>query len=211
MTSAGYIVSTFSFTSTVSSIVVGLLIKYVKRYKAFMCLGAAVYIVGVGLMIRYRVEGSTVGQIVGSQIALGIGGGFFNVPAQLGIQAAVEHQYVATATALFLTVIEIGGAVGGAIAGAVWTSNLPSKLQAYLPAESQSQALSIFGNITLAQSFEIGSPTRVAINRSFQETMDILLIISVCLAAPIVLLVFFMKDYKLDEVCPSYHHFDQSC
>ena len=165
-----------------------------------MCFGAALYLLGIGIMIRYRVEGSTVGQIVGTQIAIGIGGGFFNVGAQLGVQAAVPHQDVAAATALFLTIVEIGGAVGGAISGAVWTSTLPSKLQTYLPAETQDQALEIFGNITLAQSFEIGSPTRVAINRSFQETMNILLIIAICLAAPIVLLSFFMKNFKLDEV-----------
>ena len=172
-----------------------------------MCLGAAVYLLGVGLMIRYRVEGSTVGQIVGTQIALGIGGGFFNVPTQLGIQAAVQHQDVAAATALYLTVVEIGGAAGGAISGAVWTSNLPSKLQMYLPSETRSQAFEIFGNITLAQSFEAGSPTRIAINRSFQETMDILLIISVCLAAPILLLSVFMKNFKLDEVSRKMFHF----
>jgi len=32
-------------------------------------------------MIRYRVEGSSTSQIVGTQIAVGIGGGMLNVPA----------------------------------------------------------------------------------------------------------------------------------
>ena len=67
---------------------------------------------GIGLMIRYRSEGSSTSQIVGTQIAVGIGGGMLNVPAQLGVQAAVSHSDVAGATAIFLTILEIGGAVG---------------------------------------------------------------------------------------------------
>ena len=200
ITNAGYIVSTFTLASTASSIVVGLLIRYTKRYKWYMVGGACVYLMGIGIMIRYRVEGSNIGSIVGSQIVIGIGGGFFNVPAQLGVQASVSHQDVAAATAIFLTVIEIGGAVGAAISGAVWTSNLSSKLASYLPPETQSQALFIAGNFTLAQAFLPGTPERIAINQAYQETMNILLIIAICLAAPIIPLSFLMKDYKLDDV-----------
>ena len=151
-------------------------------------------------MLRYRVEGSTIGQIVVPQVVIGLGGGFFNVPTQLGVQASVPHQDVAAATAIFLTVIEIGGAVGAAISGAVWTANIPAKLQAYLPPDAQGQAFAISGNFTLAQTFEPGTPARVAINQAYQETMNILLIIAVCLAAPVFILSWFMKDYKLDEV-----------
>ena len=76
-------------------------------------------------MIRYRSESSSTSQIVGTQIAVGIGGGMLNVPAQLGVQAAVPHSDVAAATAIFLTLLEVGGAVGAAISGAVWTANIP--------------------------------------------------------------------------------------
>lgn len=55
------------------------------------------------------------------------------VPAQLGVQAAVSHSDVAAATAIFLTIVEISGAVGSAISGTVWTANLPAKLALYLP------------------------------------------------------------------------------
>ena len=203
VTHAGYIVSTFNLASTAASIVVGLLIRYTKTYKWYMVGGACMYIVGIGIMMRYRVEGSNIGSIVGSQIALGIGGGFFNVPAQLGVQASVSHQDVAAATAIFLTVIEIGGAVGAAISGVAWTTNLSFKLTNYLPPDAQSQAALIAGNFTLAQQFVPGTPERVAINQAYQETMDILLIIAICLAAPIIPLGFLMKNYKLDNVSRS--------
>ncbi|KAL8758117.1 MAG: hypothetical protein Q9184_004028, partial [Pyrenodesmia sp. 2 TL-2023] len=84
----GYITQTFSFTSTVSSIIVSLFIKFTRHYKYYIITGAAIYLMGIGLMIRYRVETSSTSQIVGTQIAVGIGGGMLNVPAQLGVQAS---------------------------------------------------------------------------------------------------------------------------
>ena len=155
---------------------------------------------GIGLMIRYRVQGSSTSQIVGTQIAVGIGGGMLNVPAQLGVQASVSHGDVAAATAIYLTIVEIGGAVGNAISGAVWTANIPKKLELYLPASAKSDALSIFGNLTLAESFPLASPERIAINRAYQETMNILLIIAICLSAPLIPLSLLMRNYKLDQV-----------
>ncbi|KAL8927527.1 MAG: hypothetical protein Q9208_002332 [Pyrenodesmia sp. 3 TL-2023] len=202
ITAAGYITQTFSFTSTVSSIIVSLFIKYTSHYKYYITAGAAIYLMGVGLMIRYRVETSSTSQIVGTQIAVGIGGGMLNVPAQLGVQASVSHGDVAAATAIFLTILQIGGAVGSAISGAVWTANLPKKLSLYLPAEAQADAISIFGNLTLAKSYPVGGPERIAINRSYQETMNILLIIAVCLAIPLLPLSLLMRNYKLDQVSP---------
>jgi len=155
---------------------------------------------GVGLMIRYRVIGSTTAQIVGAQIAVGIGGGMLNVPAQLGVQASVSHGDVAAATAIYLTIVEIGGAVGAAISGAVWTANLPAKLELYLPPAAQSQALNISSSLTVALSYPVGSAERTAINLAYQETLNILLIIAVCLAIPLIPLSLLMKNYKLDQI-----------
>ena len=197
ITSAGHITQTFSFASTVSSIAIGIAIKYTHHYKYYITAGAAIYLLGVGLIIRYRVEEASLGQIVGTQIAMGIGGGMINVPAQLGIQASVSHRNVAAATAIFLTIVEIGGAVGAAVSGSIWSSNLQNKLTLYLPQAEKSNAAMIFGNLTLAQSYLPGSPERASINRSYQETMNILLIVSVCLCVPLLPLSLLMKNYRL--------------
>lgn len=200
MGAAGHITLTFSFTSTVAALAISFIIKYTKHYKYYITAGSAVYLLGIGLMIRYRVQGSTIAQIVGTQIVMGIGGGMLNVPTQLGVQASVSHGDVAAATAIYLTIVEIGGAVGVAISGAVWTSNLPAKLEAYLPAASKSQASAIFGSLVLATSFPAGSPERIAVDRAYQETMNILLVIAVCMAAPLIPLSLVMRNYKLDQV-----------
>lgn len=176
------------------------MIKYSRHYKYYVTAGAAIYLLGIGLMIRYRVEGSSTSQIVGTQIAVGIGGGMVNVPAQLGVQASVSHGDVAAATAIFLTIVEIGGAVGQAVSGAVWEANIPKKLALYLPPDAQADAAKIFGSLVVAKGYALGSPERVAINRSYQETMNILLIIAVCLAVPLLPLSLLMRNYRLDRI-----------
>ena len=200
ITAAGHIVNVFSFSATVSSIVISLVIKYTRRYKYCITAGACIYLLGVGLMVRYRVQGSSTAQIVGTQIVIGIGGGMVNVPAQLGIQASVAHTDVAAATAIFLTIVEIGGAVGSAISGAVWTGHLLPKLQQYLPPAAQADASLIFGNLTVAKSYPQGSLEKIAIDRSYQETMNILLIIACCLAMPLLPLSLVMRNFRLDAM-----------
>lgn len=197
---AGYVTQVFSFASTVSSLVISLLIRQTARYKYFVFGGACIYTMALGLMVRYRVEGSSIGQLVGTQIALGAGGGMLNVPAQLGVQASASHQEVAAATAIFLTLLEIGGAVGSTISGAVWRNQVPKKLRQYLPSSAQGQAMAIFNDIVTAKSYAMGTPERIAINRAYQETMTILLIIALCISLILLPLSLTMANYKLDEV-----------
>jgi hypothetical protein len=63
--------------------------------------------------------------------------------------------------------------------------------------------MTIFGSLVTAQSYKIGSPERIAINRAYSETMHILLIIAVCMCIPLIPLGLLMKNYKLNEVCGS--------
>lgn len=199
-TAAGHVTQTFSFTSTVVAVGTSSVIKYTKHNKPWVVFGSCIYLMGVGLMIKYRSMNASVGQIVGTQFALGIGGGMLNVPAQVCVQASTDHQHVAVATAVYLTCVEVGGAVGSAISGAVWDSNIPAKLREYLPAETQDQASAIYNQINNALSYPVSSPTRLAINRAYQETMTILLIIAVCCAVPVILLSLLLTNENLSEV-----------
>lgn len=200
ITAAGHVTQIFSFTATVASVLVSFAIKYTAHYKYFVVLGSLIYIMGLGLMIRYRLQDSSLASIIGSQIAVGIGGGCLNVPVQLGIQASVSHQQVAAATAVFLVSVEIGGAVGAAISGAVWTKNIPAKLALYLPEAAKGEAANIFNSVTVAGSYAVGSAEAIAIDRAYQETMNILLVIAICCAAPLVPLALAMRNYKLDKL-----------
>ncbi|KAG0639083.1 major facilitator superfamily domain-containing protein [Tuber brumale] len=197
---AGHITLTFSFAATVSSVIISLVIKYTKHYKYYMIGGILIYMLGIGLMLRYRNIDSSNAQVIWTQIIVGIGGGMLNVPAQLGVQAASLHQEVAAATALFLTIVSIGGAVGSAVSGAIWSHNIQNKLMLYLPETAKVNMTMIYGSAVMATSYPMGSPERAAIIRSYDETMRILLIIAVCVCIPMLPAGLCMANYKLDEV-----------
>jgi hypothetical protein len=203
---AGRITQTFAFTSTIAAFVVSVLIKYTRRYRLFVILGSAIYIFGLLAMSFYCRYGSPVAQILGTQIIIGIGGGFVTMPVQLGVQASAHHREVASATAMFLTALEMGGAVGAAISGAIWTHYIPQKLHMYLPQESQADAAEIFGRLTKALSYPMGSATRIAISRAYQETMDHLIRLAVIAALPLIPLSLIMSNYKLDKVRGDHSH-----
>ncbi|KAL3435650.1 siderophore iron transporter mirC [Aspergillus tetrazonus] len=203
---AGRVTQTFAFTSTIAAFGVSILIKYTRRYRVYVTLGCVIYMTGLLLMLLYRKEGSSPLQVLGTQVIVGMGGGLLNVPVQLGVQASASHQEVAAATAMFLTSMEMGGAVGAAISGAVWTHNIPRKLSLYLPDEYKSEAGAIFGKLTKALSYEMGTPVRSAINRSYQETMNKLLVLALLATLPLIPLSLLMSNYKLDKMSESSDH-----
>lgn len=198
--SAVYITQIFSFSSTVSSLLISIVIKFTHRYKWFVVGGSCLYMLGMGLMMHYRTETASLSAIIGSQVAIGFGGGMLNVPAQVGVQASASHQDLGSATAIFLTIVSIGIAVGSAISGAIWSQNIPAKLMEYLPQEAKQNATLIYGDIDNALIYEMGSPERIAVNRAYQETMTTLLTIAVCVCAPVVLCSLLMSNYHLDEM-----------
>ncbi|KAL4901900.1 hypothetical protein BDW74DRAFT_67763 [Aspergillus multicolor] len=203
---AGRVTQTFAFTSTIAAFGVSILIKYTRRYRVYVTIGCVIYMTGLLLMLLYRKEGSSPLQVLGTQVIVGMGGGLLNVPVQLGVQASASHQEVAAATAMFLTSMEMGGAVGAAISGAVWTHNIPRKLNLYLPDEYKSEAGAIFGKLTKALSYEMGTPVRSAINRSYQETMNKLLVLALLATLPLIPLSLLMSNYRLDKMNESPDH-----
>ncbi|EAW13833.1 siderochrome-iron transporter MirC [Aspergillus clavatus NRRL 1] len=206
VSTAGRVTQTFAFTSTIAAFTVSILIKYTRRYRVFVTIGCVIYILGLLLMMMTRQEGSSPTQILATQIVVGIGGGLLNVPVQLGVQASASHQEVAAATAMFLTSMEMGGAVGAAISGAVWTHNIPRKLLLYLPEGNKGDAQEIFGKLTKALSYPLGSPVRIAINRAYQETMNKLLVLALIAVVPLIPLSLLMENYKLDKMSENTHH-----
>ncbi|ESZ89922.1 hypothetical protein SBOR_9684 [Sclerotinia borealis F-4128] len=192
---AGHVTQVFSFTATISSVIVSLLIKYTKFYKPYITIGALIYLMGIGLMYHYRQENSSIAQIIGTQIAVGIGGGMLNVPAQLAVQASVpSHQNVAVATAVYLTCVEMGGAVGSAIAGVIWGHEIPKKLAEY---SNIIDSQAVYNSINNALAYPMGSEERMAINRAYQETMHKLLLVALCVSAPVVVLSLVVRNDRL--------------
>ena len=201
VSTAGQIIQVFTFSATITSILASLAIKHRKRYRFLVFTGACVYVLGLFLMLIWRRQESSMALIVVAQMLIGIGGGMCHGPAQVGVQASARHSEVAATTAAFLTLLEIGGAVGSAISGAIWSSSVPEKLARYLPPETKDRAQEIYGSIRLAShGWPMGDPTRVAINKAYQETMTNILTVAVWMALPCVFLSLVMENHKLDEI-----------
>lgn len=91
--SASRISSLYSFTSILSGLALGLVVRFVKRVKPFMIFGVLCFILAFGILIRYRGASVTdYAGIVGGQVVLGFAGGLFPYPAQALIQSTVRHE-----------------------------------------------------------------------------------------------------------------------
>lgn len=207
----------------VSAAVVGLaaavVVKYIGRCKWVTVAGTLVKLIGGGLMIRYSNADATLVQIVMGQIIAGGGAGMISIVAQTAVQSVAGHQGsflqhswqysrqvtnkfldVANVTMLYEAARAIGGAIGNAISGSVWTRLLLIKLEAHLPAAAKSKATSIQNSFTVAASFAVGSPERLAINQSYTEVMHILLVASIAFLAVSFVVSLAIANVNLEAI-----------
>jgi hypothetical protein len=189
----------FSFSATVSNLLVGLAIKYSYQYRIYSLIGVPIYITGLLLTTFFRGPSNPLSYVLFSQILTGVGGGMFHVPVQLGIQAVARHQEVAIATAMFLTFTSLGGSVGSAIAGAIWTNILPGRLADYLPDMDPAERKRIYDDFKFAMSFPRDSFERDGIVKAYVDVMRHLTLTATLAALPMIILVFAMREVKLDR------------
>ena len=213
---AGPITQTFSFASTIAALLASLAIRHlsVPRPKPFILAGAVLYTISIVILLETRTRNASVGTLFAAQAGLGAGAGLIHVATQLVVQAAAStnthryhrhqnaaahaQQYVGVATATFLTMVQVGGAVGSAVSGAVWGKLVPAKLRAYLPERVKSEADKIYASVVVACSYAWGSPEREAIARSYQETVTVLLWTALVACLPVLGMAALVGDYRLD-------------
>lgn len=85
------------------------------------------------------------------------------------------------------------------VSGAIWRNTLPDKLLKYLPDGDRSKAMSIFQSIVTAKKYDIGSPVRLAIDRSFRESQMLLAIVATALCVPNLGIMWFMESISLEN------------
>lgn len=84
--------SLYSFTSTITGTLLGLVVYKVRRLKMFILFGVCVWPIALGLMVRYRGGESSYAGVVAGQVLLGFAGGFFTYPTQASVQAETKHE-----------------------------------------------------------------------------------------------------------------------
>merc|ERR1711939_1244087 len=93
-----------------------------------------------------------------------------------------------------------GGTLGLAIAAAMWTGIFPQKLLENLPASAQSDFASIYGDLTVQASYPVGSPTRIAIDKSYAETQRLMLIAATSLYTITLVSTALWKDIDVKNM-----------
>ncbi len=194
-------------TVEIASILTGLAMKYTKRSKIFVLGGIPLVILGHGLLVyfmdRHGVMESTIRLNV-MEIFIGFGRGMYQSATQVLIQAIAGVEGVAMSTAFFLAFQSIGSLIGSAIAGGIWNSIILRKLDKYLPPKEKKNAKKIFKSIKVAMSYKKHTPTRDAISRAYRETLQIIGYTGLGIIAPMLVLMFFVREVKLTEKHDAY-------
>ncbi|KIL92195.1 hypothetical protein FAVG1_04603 [Fusarium avenaceum] len=183
----------------IGALVCGVTLKFVKNTKPTIMLGVVLIILASGLPIYLtNVSGTHIASepaFITSKSLLGVGRGFAQVSLQVSLQAVMEYEQVAIATAVYLSSVGLGSNLGVTISGAIWNSLLPRKLVAFFGEEDGRK---IFGSIVVAREYEVGSTERNAIDECYRQTQQTLAIGSVCVSGVLLVLVYLVRNVKLD-------------
>ncbi|CBQ69227.1 probable siderophore iron transporter mirC [Sporisorium reilianum SRZ2] len=197
---ATYFSNCQSLALTVFGIAAGFISLGTKNYKWVMVSGACIRMLGIGLMIKYRNAGSSNFQAVMPQVLQGMGGGFLGITLQVAAQVSVRHQDVATVTAYFLLLTEIGGACGNAVIGAIQTNVLPGYYDKYLPMLNATERAAIYASpYSAALLYPIGTPERTGMINAYNDYVHILLIVAIVLSVPPIILGLIINNRKLND------------
>ncbi|RHZ46022.1 uncharacterized protein CDV56_101439 [Aspergillus thermomutatus] len=204
ITAATRIATLYMFTSFLVGPICGALVYRVRRLKYFIVTGAVLFLVGFGLLIRYRggEEGYTKAGVIGAQVVLGIAGGLTPYASLASLQASLAHEQLGVITGLFLAFHSIGDALGNSVAGAIWTQVLPSALASRLATQPNGTTLaaSVYGNpFAVVAQYPVGTETRSAIIASYQHVQRLLCITGLCLCIPLIALAFCLRDPPLNN------------
>lgn len=176
------------------------MIRYTGDYKLPSLAVIPFAVLGTALLIHFRTPESHVGYLVMCQLFNGIYSGVWALTGQLAIMASVGHQEIAVSLALFGLFGAIGASIGYAVAGALWTNIFPVRLAARLPEDVKNMTATIYGDITVQLSYEMGSPERDAIIGAYQDVQRKMVITGVAFIPICALLVFFWKNINVKKL-----------
>ncbi|KAL1910107.1 hypothetical protein Sste5344_004019 [Sporothrix stenoceras] len=197
---ATYLTYAQAASTTVFGIVAGLITARAGRYKWLTTAGACIRMLGLGIMFRYRVGGSSIGQVVVPQIIMGVGGGFMTANLFAAAQASVPFAQLATVTAFVSTAVPVGWSIGSAIVGALQT-NLLGELHKYVDpvaGGNTTVAATIYAHgSTALVNYPLGTPIRTAAIEAWSENMRRILTGALAVAGLNIISTLFLPDNVL--------------
>ena len=191
-----YISETNTVSLCVFTLLGGLTLRYVGRYKTIQILGQSVCVIGAGVNYYSSVYGKTsTASLVMTQILIQGGSGFGLLAAQTVSQGCVKHEDLAISIAVWIFIEYMATGISGAAAGAIWSNNLQANLLKYAPNLNATEIIFITGDITIARTSE----PRAAIIHAYDDTYrKISLVVLILFFLPVIS-SFFNIDFRFDN------------
>lgn len=178
---AGYILNSFSLSSSLFSPGVAFIIAKTGNFKWTSYTGVPILLIGTALLIPFRTPSTNPGVIAFTQVLVGLGTGIFATCAQLAVMSPISHQEIAAVLALWGLFGSFGSSIGVAIASAMWNNLLPQELLRRLPDSSKADYLTIFGSVAVQNAFPDGTPERDAVVGAYAHVQRLFVITGACL------------------------------
>lgn len=196
--SATRIFNLYSFVTAVCAPFLGVIVARSSRLKPYIIFGASLYFIAIGLFYRYRSGLDAARGVIGGMVVWGISSCFFDYPITTSIQTVTSHEYLATVTALNLTIFRIGGAVAAAISGAIWTNTLYPKLVEYM-GDAELAELAYSSPLTFIIDYPWGTPMRDGMVQAYRLVQKYEVIVALVFCAPMFILSFCIRDPNLNN------------
>lgn len=197
---AGYVSNTFDVVSGCLLLLVGFLISKTGYFRWLLFIAVPIYIFAQGLMIYFRRPGISIGYLIMCQIFIAIGGSIIILCEQIAVLAAADHQSVASVLAVLSMTGWLGGSIGNTISGAIWTNTFPDALIRLLPEDALDSFDEIYGSLDVQLSYEVGTPTRIAIQEAYGIAQQRMLTAGTAIMGLALVWVFLIRNYNVATI-----------
>ena len=198
---AGYIGQIYNVGSCLWSAIFGIIVYITKQFK-YTCLGFGLPLIllGAGLMIHFRVPGEDLGYMIMCQIFIAFAGGTLTIGSDMAVMAAADREGVPMMLSMVGLFSSLGGAMGYAVSASIYSNIFPPALHRSLPADQMDQFQKIYtGGYVEQKKFDLGTPTRDAINYAWSEYMKYSCIAAVAVMSLGIPAVAVWRNYRVDS------------
>ncbi|KAF9281589.1 hypothetical protein BGZ74_002324 [Mortierella antarctica] len=183
----------------IAELATGLLMKRFNTYRPFIWAGIVIHTIGLGLQIPARKPDSSETLVVAAQVIAGGAAGMANVAAIVAITGSVAKADVATVIGASRVLNSFGYAFGSALSGGIWTQYLPDRLAKHIVGEyDEYKAMNNY--LDYIRDMTVSDPVKKSqLVEAYADSQMLLLIVAMCIAVPVAVATFFMRDIDLHK------------
>lgn len=197
------------FVACVTLPFLALVVAKIRRTKPLIIFGACVSFIAMGLFFHFRGGNDGIRDKYfrdGLAIAFsfdGFGNAFFLRFVAISMQACTSYEYMATMTALYSALYNIGAACARCVAGAIWTQKMYPTIVKHMDALGVNTTLAkpaFQAPYVFIDKYAWGTAPRRAVALAYAEIQRQLCIVALCLLVPLFTFCFFLRDHRLQDV-----------